>query len=325
VIDDAGVDAVCVNFATVAGEAAQAGAVALREIVCATEKPLVAFVSTPRAQAEAALATLAAGGIPVFPSPERAAKAIAALAAWPVRRREAVRWDEDDGRRACASTPAIARRMSEAASKAVLERIGVPVTRDLLVQNADDAKLVRLRVPLAIKISSPDIAHKTDIGALRLNVKGRAELRTAIREVLAAAHAHAPEAVIEGVIVSEMVTGGVELLVGAVNDAVFGPVVVVGAGGIHAEVLGDRTCRIAPFGQEVAMDMLGELRCSPILRGARGSPSVDVQAVAGVLVRLSRYVWENRDAVAEIDINPLIATPQGAIAADALIVGRCAD
>jgi len=96
----------------------------------------------------------------------------------------------------------------------------------------------------------------------------------------------------------------------------------VGAGGIFAEALNDRTCRIAPFGREVAVEMLGELRCAAMLRGLRGNPAANFDAVADVLVRLSRFVWDYRDTVAEVDINPLIATPQAAIAADALIVGR---
>ena len=325
VIDDDAVDAVCINFATVAGDAAEAGAQVLREIARGSAKPLITFVSTPRDHAEAALALLAAGNIPALPSPVRAAQALAALAAWPEHRREAARWSGDVGRAGGVTAAVVARRMSEAASKALLAQNGIPVTREVLVQGVADAERVRLRMPLAVKIASPDIAHKTDIGAVRLNVNGRAALRAAIQEVLAAAAARAPTALVEGVIVAEMVTGGIELLVGAVNDAVFGPVVVLGAGGIHAEALQDRTCRIAPFDRDVAMQMLGELRCSAVLRGVRGRPPIDFDAVADVLVRLARFVWENRDSVSEIDINPLIATPHGAIAADALIVGRNAD
>jgi acetyltransferase len=325
VLDDSGVDAVCVNFATVAAEALHAGATALVEVAHGTDKPLVAFLSTPREQAEPALTVLAGGRIPVLPSPVRAAKAIAALAAWPELQRQAGRWwgealgDHPD---VC---PAIAGRMSESASKAVLEHIGIAVTRDVVVQGADDADLVRLRMPLAVKIASPDIAHKTDIGAVHLNITSRAALRVAIQEVLAAARLHAPGAAIEGVIVSEMVTDGFELLVGAVNDAVFGPVLVLGAGGIHAEALRDHTCRIAPVGKDDAMQMLGELRCAAVLQGLRGRPPANLDAVADVIVRVSKFMWEARDRVAELDINPLIATPQGAIAADALVVGRYAD
>jgi acetyltransferase len=107
-----------------------------------------------------------------------------------------------------------------------------------------------------------------------------------------------------------------------VNDIVFGPVVVVGAGGIYAEVMQDTACRLAPFDEVTAREMIGELRCRGVLAGTRGQPALDIDAVARVLAALSRYAWDNRDTVAEIDINPLFALPAGAVAADALIVGR---
>jgi acetyltransferase len=323
VIDDASVDAVCINFATTAGDAARTGAVALGEIARTTDKPLFVFLSIPREFAGDALTVLDAAGIPTLPSPVRVARAIAALATYrEIRQQIAAQTGEAGQGHDGGPRPAIPRRMSEAASKAVLEGIGIVVTRDLLVQSADEVPLERLRMPLAVKIASPDIGHKTDIGAVKLNVNSREALRTAVQDVLQAAREHAPQAAIEGVIVSEMVTGGFELLAGAVNDAVFGPVVVLGAGGVYAEALQDRTCRIAPFGREVAIEMVGELRCAAVLRGLRGRPPVNLDAVADALVRLARFAWDHRDTVAEIDINPLIATPQAAIAADALIVGR---
>jgi acetyltransferase len=153
-------------------------------------------------------------------------------------------------------------------------------------------------------------------------VSGRQALEAAVREVFAAARQRAPGATLEGVIVSEMVTGGHELLAGVVNDPVFGPVVVLGAGGIFTEALNDRTCRIAPFSRETALEMVGELRCGAMLHGFRGMPAVDVGALAEILARLSWFAWENRATVSEVDINPLIATAQGVVAADALIVGR---
>jgi acetyltransferase len=323
VVDDAAVDAVCINFATTAGDAALAGAVALGEIARTTGKPLFAFLSTPPGFAADALAVLDAQGVPTLPSPVRVARTLAALASYrELRERVAASSDSPAVTGAGVQRLAIKPRMSESASKAILERIGIAVTRDLLVQSADEVPEKRLRAPLAVKISSPDISHKTDIGAVRLNVNGREALRAAVGEVLAAARSGAPGARIEGVIVSEMVTGGVELLAGVINDGVFGPVVVLGAGGVYAEALKDRTCRIAPFSREVAIEMPGELRCAELLRGWRGNPPVSLEAIADVLVRLSRFAWDHRDTVSEIDINPLIATPQAAVAADALIVGR---
>jgi hypothetical protein len=157
---------------------------------------------------------------------------------------------------------------------------------------------------------------------VKLNVHTRDELSAAMDEVLENARTLAPQARIDGVIVSEMLSGGFELIAGVVNDVVFGPVVVVGAGGIHAEILDDTACRLAPFDERTARDMVDELRCRPILNGVRGNPGLDVCAVARTLVTLSQFAWHNRDTVAEVDINPLFALPGGAVAADALIVMR---
>ena len=180
----------------------------------------------------------------------------------------------------------------------------------------------KVTAPLVVKIVSRDIPHKTEIGGVKVGIRTRAELKTAIGEVLANAHRHASRARIEGVLVSEMVSGGFELIAGVVNDVVFGPVVVVGAGGIYAELLRDSACRLAPFDEETAREMLDELKCRPILDGARGRPPLDVDAAAKALAALSRFAWQSRDAVSEIDVNPLFVLPTGVVAADALIVLR---
>ena len=324
VVEDPGVDAVCLNFATMENAPARTGAEVLGELMRETALPCYVFLSTPREVAPDAVAALRAAGIPTMPSPVRVAKTVSALAAYrEARQRAFAVAGGGTGRPAGDVVIApISGRLSEAASKAVLARIGVAVTRDVLVASGGEVPLDRLRFPLAVKIASADIAHKTDIGGVRLNVGGRDELEGAVEAVFAAARRHAPQAQIEGVIVSEMVSGGWELLAGTVNDAVFGPVVVLGAGGIHAEVLGDRTCRIAPFDAPTALAMVDELRCAALLRGSRGMPAVDIGAVAEILVRLAEFAWQNRETIAEIDINPLIVTPAGAVAADALIVGR---
>src|SRR5205085_10272116 len=159
-----------------------------------------------------------------------------------------------------------------------------------------------LAPPLAVKIVSPDIPHKTEIGGVRLDVRTRSQLEQAISEVLDNARSLAPKARVDGVIVSEMVSEGFELLAGVVNDAVFGPVVVVGAGGIYTEMLRDNACRLAPFDERTAHDMLDELRCRRALDGHRGKPALDVDAVARVLAALSRLAWRNRETIAEIDV-----------------------
>jgi acetate---CoA ligase (ADP-forming) len=190
----------------------------------------------------------------------------------------------------------------------------------VLARSSGDVRFDALAPPLAVKILSPDIAHKTDVSGVKLNVRTSGELHAAIDEVLSNARRLAPHARVEGVLVSEMVTGGFELLAGVVNDTVFGPVVVVGAGGVNTEVFQDTACRLAPFGEETARDMLDGLRCRRILDGTRGRPALDVAAVARALASLSQFAWQNRATISEIDINPLIVLPAGAVAADALIV-----
>lgn len=155
-----------------------------------------------------------------------------------------------------------------------------------------------------------------------MGIRTREELEAAIGQVLENAQTHAPNARIDGVLVSEMVYGGFELIAGIVNDEVFGPVVVVGAGGIYAEVLKDSACRIAPFDVETGREMVDELQCGKILKGVRGQPPLDVDAVADALAALSRFAWEQREYVSEVDINPMFVLADGVVAADALVVPK---
>jgi len=324
VLDDAAVDAACFNLATSAASACHAAARVLTSVVAGTTKPLFVFLALPESDAAAALSVFRSANIPVLPSPVRVARAIATLASY----REALeqhRRADDVGRSASAAgaaeaVPSGGGALSEVESKAVLQRSGIAVTRDVVVRSAADVDFAALSPPLAVKILSSDIAHKTDIGGVKLDVRTPDELRAAIDEVLANARLLAPQARVEGVLLSEMVKGGFELLAGVVNDVVFGPVVVVGAGGINTEVFRDTACRIAPFGEETAREMLGELGCRRILDGTRGRPALDVAAVARTLALLSQLAWHNRARISEIDINPLIVLPSGAVAADALII-----
>ena len=189
-----------------------------------------------------------------------------------------------------------------------------------MVSGVDGSVFEKMTAPLVVKIISRDIPHKTEIGGVKVGIRTRAELEAAISEVLESARKHAPEARIDGVLVSEMVRGGFELIAGVVNDVVFGPVVVVGAGGIYTELLRDSACRLAPFDEDTAREMLDELQCRRMLDGARGGAPLDVRAAAKALAALSQFAWENREQVREIDVNPLFALPTGVVAADALIV-----
>jgi acetyltransferase len=209
--------------------------------------------------------------------------------------------------------------LSEAQSKALLGLYGLPVTRESLAKSADEA-VSMAGGPVALKIQSPDIPHKTEAKAIRLNVSGAAAVRRAYDEVVAAAKDYKPDARIEGVLVQEMVTGGHEILIGVSRDPVFGPVLTVGLGGIYVEVFKDVAFRLPPVSLEDAKGMIDELRCSAILKGARGQPTVDVGALADCIERISWLAVDLQDRIVELDINPLRVLPHGARVVDALVV-----
>jgi acyl-CoA synthetase (NDP forming) len=181
-----------------------------------------------------------------------------------------------------------------------------------------------LGFPLALKIQSRDIAHKSEIGGVRLGISDVANLRRAYREVLAAAHRHARNARIEGVLLEPMAPAGVEMIVGILRDPVVGPVVTLGAGGVAAELYGDSAHRLAPVDEEEAIAMLAELRMQPLLRGYRGAPAADIAALARLVAGASRLAFDAVERIAELELNPVIVHPagQGCTIADALIVVR---
>jgi len=321
-LDDPNIHSVCVNLATTGKAGSLVAAEVLGQVAAGASKPIVVFSSAPASQVGEALRVFDLGRVPVLPSPSRAARAIAMLA----RYRQAQLRAGREAAVAAARTGSVAPlgeaggSLSELQSKSILAAAGVPVTKDVIVQGVDGSVFEQMKAPLVVKIVSPDIPHKTEVSGVKVGIGTRAELEAAIAEVLANAKKHKPNARIDGVLVSEMVRGGFELIAGVVNDVVFGPVVVVGAGGIYAELLKDSTSRLAPFDKTTAREMLDELRCRTILAGARGAAPLDVDAVADALSALSRFAWDHRDQVKEVDLNPLFVLPQGVAAADALVV-----
>jgi acetyltransferase len=179
-----------------------------------------------------------------------------------------------------------------------------------------------MRYPVAVKIVSRDIAHKTDIGGVRLGIADAAQLEHAFAEILANATKAARNAVVSGVLASEMVSDGIETIIGVLNDSVFGPVVVFGMGGVLTETLRDTTYRVAPFDVETAREMIGELRAAVVFDSLRGQAPRDKDALAKTLSAVSEFAWLARERVAEMDLNPVLARPAGAgvAIADALIV-----
>ncbi len=327
VVDDPGIDQLAVMFAAAGGRQLQVGGELLAQVASSTKKPIVVFSGMTQEIAPEGLGLMRAAGIPVVPSPKRAAAAMARLAdyAAALARHEATGGTSGIGEMALADLPSGAATLDEHESKRIIAAAGVPVRRDRLIPlDATGEIPLDVAFPVAVKIVSPDIAHKTDIGAVRLNVPDRTSLGAAVSEIVANARRAAPGARISGTLASEMVADGLETIVGVVNDSVFGPVVAFGLGGVLVEALNDVSYRVAPFGLEEARAMVGELKARAVFDGARGAPPRDVEALCATLVRVSALAWRLRDRLAELDINPLLVRPRGhgVVAADALIVLR---
>lgn len=213
---------------------------------------------------------------------------------------------------------------SEAGAKAALAQAGISVPSEHVVTSRDAALAAAraLGYPVVLKIVSPDIAHKTEVGGVVVGLASDAQLAEAHDAMLARVAALAPQARITGVLVAPMLQGGTELILGARRDPVFGPVVMVGLGGIFAEVFHDVALQTAPVSEAQALAMLRSLRSFPLLDGARGRPRADVAAAAQAVAALSRFAVQHADQVAEIDINPLVVLEagRGAVALDALLV-----
>lgn len=210
--------------------------------------------------------------------------------------------------------------LSEDDSKALLAAYGIPISQPIAAATADESIHIaqELGFPVVMKIRSPDITHKTDVGGVALNLTNEADVRSAFNNMLASVRSKRPDATVEGVTLQPMITAarGVELLVGAKRDPVFGSVLLVGAGGIMAELLQDRALELPPLDESLARRMIESLRVWPLLQGYRGRPGVDVERLIEVLIRFSVLVTDWPE-LAEIDINPLLVTADRLIALDA--------
>jgi acyl-CoA synthetase (NDP forming) len=268
---------------------------------------------------------LESNGVPCILGAGRAVHALAALTDFARRSREHRQHGTRPFKRVVEhqelDLPQRAGTLGEHRSKQLLMQYGLPVVNEVLLQPAAIEKLksAPLAFPVAVKIESPDVPHKTEAGAVRLGVQDLAGLKQAARDVVAAAGKHNPDARIEGVLVQEMATG-LEVIVGAVNDPCFGPTVAFGLGGIFTELLQDVTHRFAPFDVESAREMIAGIKGAALLHGYRGRPPLDVAALADALARLSLLISDHAGRIAEIDVNPLFVREQGVVAADALIV-----
>ena len=188
----------------------------------------------------------------------------------------------------------------------VLEHYGIPTAVGVRASTVEDARQAaeKMGYPVAIKVISEQISHKSDVGGVQLNLRNGAAVEEAFEDMLSRIHTSYPDARLDGVLVQPMVTGGQELILGGRQDPNFGPVVLIGLGGIFVEVLEEVSLRVAPITHQEAMEMIDELRGAPILKGARGHKPADLQAVSEALLRLSQLLIDFPE-IRELDINPL--------------------
>lgn len=215
--------------------------------------------------------------------------------------------------------------MAEGASKKCLQAYGISTTKELLVtlDEIDSLQTHDLKYPLAVKIESADVLHKTEAGGVLLNIQNLEQVKRAARSVVDHVRRYAPTATIDGILIQEMATG-TEMILGAASDPDFGPYVMCGLGGIFTEILHDVAYRFAPITNEHALEMLDELKGHEVLAGARGRLPLDQTVLAETIVKLSCLVADYESEIAEIEINPLFVGNEGAgvIAADCIITVR---
>jgi acyl-CoA synthetase (NDP forming) len=211
--------------------------------------------------------------------------------------------------------------LSEVEAKDLLAEAGIPVARAILAKGQKKAVEAADSVgyPVVMKIVSPDIAHKSDVGGVTLGLKDAKSVRKAYKQMIERVGEAAPNAKIAGVAIQNMAPQGIEVIVGATTDPQFGPVMMFGLGGVFVEVLKDVAFRIVPLEARDASQMVREIKGLPILQGARGAQPADLPAIEALIVKVSQFVAANPD-IAELDLNPVFAYPDGALAVDARIV-----
>jgi acetyltransferase len=333
VVADANVDGILVVLTPQAMTDPMATAIRIADVAAMTRKPVLAAWMGGQG-VESGRQILNQGGIPTYDSPDRAVRAFTYLVSYR-RNREMlyetprpVPLDATDTAAAAHSLldDAMAAQrdtLTEIESKALLTAFGVPTTIPQPAYSADGAAQIATEIgyPVVMKINSPQISHKTEVQGVMVGVANDDEVRKAYCEMTERAKRLRPDAEVHGVTIQPMIAsaGGVELIVGAKKDPVFGAVMMVGAGGITAELLGDRALELPPLNERLARRMIDSLRIKPLLYGFRGRRAVDIERLIEVLLRFSYLISEN-PFIAELDVNPLLVTADNVVALDARII-----
>jgi acetyltransferase len=323
IVPGASADAVLV---TLTAQAATDSASVARAIAAGTRgwRVPVAATFVGGSRVIAGIRALDEAGIPCYPFPERAVRVLRGMASLGERRAVRRRWlavsvsREELARHMTSLRSAEARRFGLAEIAPLLALYGIDVAAGRLAASAEDAAAVARAMggAVAIKVASPDVLHKTEVGGVVLGLAGPDVVRREADAMLSRVRAARPAARIDGIYVQPMVARGHELLLGMVRDPQFGPLVMVGFGGIYVEVLRDTATGIPPLAEADALAMLEELRMAPVLRGVRGALPVDREALVRTICRFAQLVTDVDD-FAELELNPLMVSAAGAIAVDA--------
>ncbi len=296
-----------------------------------TTKPIFVVWGAPAGTDDTYYKRLLDGGLPVFRTFHNCVAAVKSYADyWTFSAR--YRSPFDDAPREPSPAARKARKLlaalepgealSEWSAKKLLRAYGIKTSKDTLCASAAEAVRAakQLGFPVVMKVSSPDLLHKTDVGVVKVGVASASEVRAAYDDLLRKAAKADRHARLDGVMVCEMVTGGVDTLIGVSTDELFGPVVTVGLGGIFVEVFGDVTFRVPPFHEDEARRALAELKGFKVLEGVRGQAPVDIDALVETVMNVQRLALDLAGDVRELDINPLVVRSRGAVALDALVV-----
>jgi len=304
------------------------GAERMVELAQASEKPLVIY-SLYAPIKPPALRRLHEAGLPVYSSIEHAVRVLAALgergeylASQQAQETIAPAAPSETGKTMLKAAKAEGRDLLEFEAKALLAEHGITVPTEWLVRQEEElAKIAEqtAKVPLAMKVVSKDILHKSDADGVKLNLVGDAALRDAFQAIHSNAQAYDPNAQIEGVLVTPMAEKGVEVIIGMLRDPMFGPVLMFGLGGIFVEVLEDVAFRSLPLTLRDARSMVDQIKAQKVLAGVRGAAGVDREALVSLLMQVSQLVEAYPD-IRELDLNPVIAYPKGHCAANYAIV-----
>ena len=211
--------------------------------------------------------------------------------------------------------------LTELEAREILAHYGIPIVKGKVIKTIEEAKVFveKTGYPVVLKVLSPQIIHKTEVGGVILNIRNEKELFEAYHQIIKNVEKHVPKANIEGFFIQEMLSSDREVIVGGKYDPTFGQTIAFGLGGVFVEVFEDISFRVAPITQEDAIDMIKEIKAFKILKGYRGQKPVDFRALVDILLKASKMLEENPE-IKELDINPVFTFPDRAVAVDARII-----